>query len=129
VSDALPGLFASLRGFAATSVVLVRTRLELFRVEAREEAGRVAGLVLWGVAAVLLGVSGLVFLAVFLTVLLWDSHRLLALGVFAALFLVSAAAATFVALQRVRQGSRLFVASLAELRRDEAALGRKDEPT
>lgn len=129
MSDALPGLFASLRGFAATSVALVRTRLELFRIEAREEAGRVAELVLWGMAAVLLGVSGLVFLAVFLTVLLWDSHRLLALGVFAALFIAAAAGAALFARRLARLGSRLFVASLAELRRDEAALGRKDGPT
>ena len=68
-------------------------------------------------------------LLVFLTVLLWDSHRLLALGVFAALFIAAAAGAALFARRLARLGSRLFVASLAELRRDEAALGRKDEPT
>lgn len=122
------GLYSSLRGFAATSVALLRTRFELLKVEAQEEVSRLSGLLLWGIAAVLLGVVGLVFLAVFLTVLLWDSHRLLALGVFAALFLGAAAVAIGVALQLARRGSQLFAASLAELRRDEAALREERQP-
>lgn len=121
------GLYSSLRGFAATSVALLRTRFELLRVEAQEEVSRLAGLLLWGIAAVLLGVAGLVFLAVFLTVLLWDSQRLLALGIFSALFLAAAAVAIGMALRLARQGSQLFAASLAELRRDESAL-REERP-
>lgn len=122
MSDASPGLFASLRGFGATSVALVRTRLELLRIEAREEVGRLSGLILWGIAAVLLGVVGLVFLAVFITVLLWESQRLLALGIFTALFLFAAAVSALSALRLARQKSQLFAASLAELRHDEDAL-------
>jgi uncharacterized membrane protein YqjE len=116
------GLLASLRGFATTAVGLVRTRLELFRVEAREEVGRIAGMLLWGIAAVLLGVVGLAFLAVLITVAFWESNRLLALGVFSAVFLAAAGMAINVTLRLARQGSQLFSASLAELRRDEAAL-------
>lgn len=123
------GLFASLRGFAATSVALLRTRLELFTIEAREEAGRLSGLLLWGATAVLLGSAGLTFLAVFLTVLLWESHRLLALGIFSALFLGAAAVAAGVAVQRARRGSQLFSASLGELRQDEAALRNTRSPS
>jgi uncharacterized membrane protein YqjE len=115
-------LFASLRGFAATGVALLRTRVGLLKVEALEEVGRVRGMLLWGIAAVLLGVAGAVFLALFLTVLFWDSHRLLALGIFAALFIAAATMAVALALRLARQGSQLFVASLAELRQDEAAL-------
>lgn len=117
-----PGLFASLRGFAATSVALLRTRLELFTIEAREEASRLSGLLLWGMAAVLLGSTGITFFAVFLTVLLWESQRLLALGIFSALFLGAAAVAAGLALRLARRGSRLFAASLSELRQDETAL-------
>ena len=117
-----PGLFASLRGFATTSVALLRTRLELLKVEAQEEVGRIVSLLAWGVAAVLLGVSGLVFLAVFVTVLLWDSHRVLAVGIFSSLVIAATAVAVATVLRLARQGSRLFSASLAELQRDEAAL-------
>lgn len=122
MTDASPGLLVSLRGFAATGVALLRTRIGLLKVEALEEVGRVRGVLLWGIAAVLLGVAGMVFLALFLTVLLWDSHRLLALGIFAALFIAAASVAVVTVLRLARQGSQLFAASLAELRQDEAAL-------
>lgn len=126
MSRASPGLLASLRGLATTSVALIRTRLELLKVEAQEEVGRVIGLLLWAAVAVLCGVLGIAFLGVFLTVLLWDSHRVLALGIFTALFLFAATIAGGIALRLLRQGSRLFAASLAELRRDEATLRRED---
>lgn len=105
---------------------MLRTRLELLKIEAQEEVGRVRGVLVWGIAAMLLGVVGVVFLAIFLTVLLWDSHRLLVLGVFAALFLAAAAVAIFTVLRLARQGSQLFAASLAELRQDETALKPRD---
>lgn len=116
------GLLASLRGLATTAVDLLRTRLELFKLEAQEEAGRLSGLLMWGIAAMLLAVVGATFLAVFLTVLLWDSQRLLALGIFSAIFLGAAGLAIFMVLRLTRQGSQLFAGSLAELRRDAAAL-------
>lgn len=116
------GLLASLRGFAATAVGLLRTRLELFKLELHEEAGRLLGLLLWGFAAVLLAVVGAAFVAVFIVVLFWDGQRLVALGMFAALFVGAAALAVGMALRLARRGSGLFAASLAELRRDEAAL-------
>lgn len=116
------GLLSSLRGFATTGVALVRTRLELLKVESQEEVGRIAGLLLWGMAATLLGVVGIAFLAIFVTVLLWETHRVLVLGIFSALFLTAAAVASATALRLYRQGSRLFAASLAELRHDEDAL-------
>lgn len=124
---ASPGLLASVRGVLATSVALLRTRLELLKVEAQEEVGRVTGLLAWTLAAVLLGVVGLVFVAVFLTVLLWDNQRLLALGVFSALFIGAAAVAIGMAVRLARQSSQLFAASLAELQRDEAALTQRQE--
>jgi uncharacterized membrane protein YqjE len=116
------GLLASLRGFAVTATGLLRTRLELFKLELHEEAGRLLGLLLWGFAAVLLAVVGAAFVAVFLVVLFWDGHRLVALGLFATLFVGAAALAVGMALRLARRGSGLFAASLAELRRDEAGL-------
>lgn len=128
MSEQPAGLWASLRGAATHGVALLRTRLELLKVETEEEAARLVGLLLWGLAAVLLGIVGAVFLAVFLTVLWWESHRLLALGVFAALFIAAAVVAVTMARHLARQGSRLFAASLAELRRDEAALSGEPRP-
>jgi uncharacterized membrane protein YqjE len=126
VSDASVGLLASLRGVTRTFVALLRTRLELLKVEAEEEIGRVIGLMLWGAVAALCGVLGMAFLGVFLTVLLWDSHRVLALGIFTALFLTAGGMAFAITLRLARRGSQLFAASLSELKRDETALGSED---
>lgn len=116
------GLLSSLRGLLATGVATLRTRLELLATELQEEKARVLGMLAYGAAAVILLSAGVVFLAVFLTVLLWDSHRLLALGVFSALFLGAGALALALAMRLARSGSRLFAASLAELAQDRAAL-------
>lgn len=116
------GLFASLKGLFGTSLALVQNRLQLLGVELAEERGRLLSLLTFGAIALICLSAGLVFLAVFLTVLLWDSHRLLALGVFSALFLGAGVATLLMAVNYARAGSTLFKASLAELARDREAL-------
>jgi uncharacterized membrane protein YqjE len=115
-------LSASLKGLAGTVLTLLQVRLELLSVEAQEEVLRVVGLLLWGAAAALLLSMGLGFLAIFITVALWETQRLLALGVFATLFLTLGGVATWMAYQRVRRDSTLFASSLAELRQDREQL-------
>jgi uncharacterized membrane protein YqjE len=111
-------LVASLKGLAGTVLTLLQVRLELLSVEAQEEVARVVGLLLFGLAALILLALGLGFLAIFITVALWDTQRLLALAVFATLFLSLGGVAAWLAYQRARRGSALFAASLAELRQD-----------
>lgn len=116
------GLFASLKGLLGTAVTLLHNRLELLGVELAEERGRLVAMLVWGAVALISLGAGLVFVAMFLTVLFWDSHRLLVLGVFSALFVGGGLIALKLALGRARESSRLFAASLAELRRDGEAL-------
>jgi uncharacterized membrane protein YqjE len=116
------GLFASLKGLFGTSLALVQNRLQLLGVELAEERLRLLSLVTYGAVAFICLSAGLVFLAVFLTVLFWESHRLLALGVFSALFLGAGIATLLMALSYARAGSTLFKASLAELAKDSEAL-------
>lgn len=111
-------LAASLKGLAGTVLTLLQVRLELLSVEAQEEVTRVVSLLLYGVVAVILLALGLGFLAILITVALWESQRLLALAVFATLFLALGGVAAWLAYQRVQRGSALFVASLAELQQD-----------
>jgi len=115
-------LAVSLRGFSASLVEFLAIRLELASVEAREEALRLGELLLYGAIAVILLALGLTFLAILLTVLLWENHRLLALAVFATAFLSLGGVAAFAARARFARGSRLFEASLAELDRDKQTL-------
>ena len=113
---------ARVRGLVADVIELAQVRLELFTVEAREELVRLAGMALMGALAVVFVGFGLIFLAVFLTVLLWDSQRLLALGVFTTLFLGGGAVLALLAWQKARQGFRMFGATRDELRRDQERL-------
>ena len=120
------GLFASLKGLFGTSLALVQNRLQLLGVELAEERLRLLSLVTYGAAAFICLSAGLVFLAIFLTVLFWESHRLLALGVFSALFLGAGIATLLMAMSYAKAGSTLFKGSLAELAKDREALVQHD---
>ena len=108
----------ALRGWLHDGVQLLRVRLELLSVEAREHALATLELLLAGLAAVLLLGLGLGFLSVLLTVLLWDSHRVLALAVFSTLFLTLGGMALLLLRSRWQASRRWFESSLDELRQD-----------
>jgi len=112
----------ALRGWLHDGVALLRVRLELFGVEAREHVLASVELLLAGLAALLFLGLGLGFFAVLLTVLLWDSHRLLALAVFSTLFLTLGLVALVLLRQRWQTTQRWFDASLEELRQDDQRL-------
>ena len=121
-----PRLAASLRGFIDAGLAIAQTRLELLAVEAQEEKVRLTGLLLNTVlSAVLLG-FGVVFLAVFLTVLFWDSHRLLALGLCTVVLFAAGLVTARNAAREMQRGTRLFAGSLGELARDRDALQHKE---
>lgn len=115
-------LAGSLRGFLEAGLATAQTRLELLAVEAQEEKLRLTGLLFNTLlSAVFLG-FGVVFLAVFLTVLFWDDHRLLALGLGTVALFAGGVLTARNAAREVKRGSRLFAASLGELARDREAL-------
>ncbi len=120
------GLFASTKGLLVTCVSLLHNRFELFSVELAEEKSRLISLLAYGGAAFLCIAAGLIFLAIFFTVMLWDNNRLLALGIFSALFLGAGLASLVLAMNLARSGSKLFSASLAELRKDRESLATGD---
>jgi uncharacterized membrane protein YqjE len=113
---------SSVRGLASTVLELVQIRLELFSIEAQEEVLRVGALLVYGAVAVAFLSLGVVLLALLITVALWDTHRLLALGIFTGLFLVTGAVAAWLARERVRSGTYLFSASVEELKQDRDSL-------
>lgn len=116
------GLFASLRNFTATLTAVAQTRLELLANEVEEEKLRFGQLLLFGSIALFCLAVGSVFLAIFITVLLWESHRLLVLGSLAVLFFSLGGVAVVMFRARASAGSRLFAASLAELGKDRQRL-------
>ncbi len=125
-SPSRPRLSESLHGIVDAGLQTVQTRLELLAVELQEEKLRLTGLALNTVLAGLLLGFGLVFLMVFLTVLFWEEHRLLALGISTAVCLGGGLLAASNAARAFRSGTKLFSASLAEFARDRAALKKPD---
>lgn len=116
------GLFDSIRKLAATGVGIAQTRLELLSAEVAEEKERMLSLLMLGMAALFFIGLGIIFVAVFLTVAFWSSHRLLVLGLFTVLFLGVGVAALVAAVSKARANSKLFSASLAELSKDREQL-------
>ena len=114
-AGALPRLAASL-------LAIGRIRLELLAIEVQEEKERIAAMLVWAVVTAFLGCFALVFLALFFTVLLWDSHRLLVMGISSALFLLLAVAGVLRLRALFDQGPSLLQGTLAELREDSQAL-------
>jgi len=124
-----PGSLGSrLRSSIAGALGILQTRLELLATEFQEEKLRLGALLGYAAAAFFFLGFGAVMLALFLTVLLWDSHRLLALGIFTALFLAIGILAALAAARIGRQGSRLFAASIAELAQDREMMRPENEP-
>lgn len=117
-----PRLSASLRRLSASLLELLQLRLELLGVEAQEEVLRLGSMLVYGAAALTFLGLGLGFLAVLITVALWDSHRLLALAAFATLFLTLGGVAAYLARRSMQSGSRLFSGSIDELRQDRESL-------
>jgi uncharacterized membrane protein YqjE len=113
------GLYHSLKGLGATGVAIVRTRLELLSTELAEEKERLLTQMALGLAALFFIGLGIIFAALFLTVALWESHRLLVLGMLTVLFLGLGIAALAAAAKFARTQSKLFSASLAELSKDQ----------
>ena len=119
---AAPRLLESLRGAADSGLALVSNRLQLIGIELAEERVRLLALLGYGAVAFIAIGAGMVFLAMFITVLLWDHNRLLALGLFSLLFLGIGGFTLMTALSYARKKSSLFATSLAELRKDRESL-------
>lgn len=128
MSDATEPVSAPLRRLGASLLTLGRIRLELFAIEAQEEKERIASLLLWAVLAALLAGFGLLMLLVLVTVALWDSYRLLALGGGTAVLVAAAVVAVLKVRELIAQPASLFQSSIGELREDAEALRRRPAP-
>ena len=112
------GLLTSLKQLVATLVAVVQTRLELLANEVQAEKSRLAQLLLLGISAVFFLACAVLLLTVLVIVAVWDTHRLLAIGGFAALYLGMGIGFVLAARARAVAGTQLFAASLGELEKD-----------
>ena len=112
------GLLSSIKKLIATFVATAQTRLQLLANEIHAEGRRLAHMLLLGAAAVIFLVCGVLLLTFLVIVMFWDTNRLLAIGGFAVLYLAIGAALAAAARGRAAAGTRLFEASLGELKKD-----------
>ncbi|MCH8179421.1 MAG: phage holin family protein [Proteobacteria bacterium] len=121
-SGALGGLGASVRQLGGTLLEIAHTRLELLAVEVEEEKRRLLAVMAWGAFGVLMASVGLVFLAAFLSVLLWETHRLAVLGGLSLLFFGLCGLAVRQVGRMLRASEGMLKDTLAELDADRKAL-------
>lgn len=113
----------SLSTLLATVLGIGRTRLELFAVEVQLELRRLAGLLLWGFIAACASFMALLAGGLFIIIAFWDSHRVLAAGLVAGVYVAGALIAVLVLRAKIRSKPPMFQGTLAELARDSERLG------
>jgi uncharacterized membrane protein YqjE len=118
-------LLESLRGLVKTFIALVQTRIEIFASEVDEERTRLERIVVLAASAMFCMGLAIVLIVLLVAVVFWDSNRLLAIGVLAALFMLAGLGLLLALRAAVRQRPKFLAATLAELRKDEKELERK----
>ena len=124
--EASSGLMGSVRRLLSTLTSIASTRLELLENELQEERLRLTQMLLFASFALFCFGMGVLLLAVFIVVLFWDDHRLAALGTLSVLFFALGTLMAMLLRNKAQAKSRLFSASLAELRQDRDALANND---
>ncbi len=119
------GILDSLKALLATLVAMVHNRVELLSTELQEELARLVAVLIWSLAALLCAVVGLTFIAVLVLLSVDESHRPLAAGILAAVFLAAAGGSYLYVRGLVQSKPRMFDASLTELERDYESLEEK----
>ena len=117
------GTIASVKNIVTTLLALVRTRLELLSTDLEEGWIRLVLLLATAFVALFCLCFGLVLMAIFIIVLLWDTNRLLVLGLFTAIFISAGLVLFAIAIRTLKTMPRLFKTSINELAKDQNQLG------
>jgi uncharacterized membrane protein YqjE len=115
-------LLDSVKVLAGTLLAMAHTRLELLSTEIEEQRAWLGSMLVWTLVALFCAGVGVVLATLFVVMALWETHRLLALGIPAILFLLGGALAWMAVLGKARAKPRLFAASLGELSKDRKEL-------
>jgi uncharacterized membrane protein YqjE len=119
---AYEGLITSIKSIAVTLLVITRTRLELLSTDLEEGWLQFISLLSMVFVTLFCLCFGMVLLAIFVIVLLWDSHRLLILGTLASIFIITGIVLGILAKRKLKAMPRLFETSIAELAKDQDQL-------
>lgn len=101
---------------------MAQTRLELMANELEEDRLQLIKLLIYSLLMLFFFFLGIALLTLLVVTMFWDTNRLLAIGIFTAIYLGIAAWLTTYVIHLVKHKPRLFSSSLAELVKDRAAL-------
>jgi uncharacterized membrane protein YqjE len=121
-NNADEGLIASIKHIATTLLAITRTRLELLSTDLEEGWVRLISLLAMAFVALFCLCFSVVLLAIFIIVLLWDTHRLLILGSLTGIFFIIGIVLCVLAIRALKAMPRLFETSIAELTKDQKQL-------
>ena len=122
MAEATSGLMESLKRLVHTLVSIGQTRLELLSNELEEERFRISRILVVGVITLFFFGLAILLATLFVVVLFWDSHRLMAIGGLAIVFMVGGLLSLNTFRTLCRERPKLFAASLAELNKDREQL-------
>lgn len=122
-----PGLLVSLRRLGATTLELVRIRLELLGTEVERQKLSILSALLWAALGCVCIALGLVLTSAFIVQLFWDSYRLQAIAGLAFIYFVIGALMVRYAVSQIQTPSGAFAASRAELAHDHAVLTPRED--
>jgi uncharacterized membrane protein YqjE len=117
------GSGSSLRSALRTLLSFAETRARLAANEFEEQVLRVLEVAVWAAAALLLFAIALVFIALFIVLVFWDSNRLLAAGLVAAFFVAGGALSALMVRSGLAARPKFLAATLAELQKDRERMG------
>lgn len=111
-------LLGSARALLRTLIALSKTRLDIFVTELEEERLRITQQAILVMVSGFCLMVGVLLLVAFVMILLWETHRLLTLGLLVLFFLGTGASLVLVFNTRARSKPKVFSASLGELAKD-----------
>ncbi len=119
------GILTSLQALAATGVAIVHNRLNLLSNDLEIARDQLVSTLIMVLVALFCLCFGLLLLSIFVVVLFWDTHRLLALGGVTGLFLLVGLLCAWRVRKALKTMPATFEASLTELAKDYSSLKNK----
>jgi len=121
-SAARGGLLHSIKHLAQTLLGAAQTRLEILATEIEEERVRLEQMLLIALGAAFCVVMGVVLCIALIVIYYWDTHRLAAIGILAAVFLAAGAGLGLILRDKAKTRPKPFAITRGELAKDRAML-------
>ena len=112
------GLLGSLKSLSGLVVAIAHNRLNLLSTDLEIARERTVSVLIMVLVALFCLCFGALLLALFIVVIFWDTHRLLALGSVTGLFLLVGGVYLLRVIRALKRMPATFEASLSELAKD-----------